>query len=250
VLASLNHPHIGAIYGFEEAPSSGGQVPIRALALEFVDGPTLAERIAQGTLPLSEALPIALQIIDALDTAHAQGIVHRDLKPANIKLRPDGTVKVLDFGLAKSFDRPWSDQAQSSTITALSRSGVIVGTAAYMSPSRRAESKSTNGPISGPSAVCCSRCLPARRRFPEKRRPIRCPRLCRASLTGVGCLRRRLRRCGRCCRARSRRIRKAVCAISAMLGWSCVTQQLGRPHRWGEDARLQSAGRLLLRPRP
>ena len=134
VLASLNHPHIGAIYGFEEAPSSGGQVPIRALALEFVDGPTLAERIAQGTLPLSEALPIALQIIDALDTAHAQGIVHRDLKPANIKLRPDGTVKVLDFGLAKSFDRPWSDQAQSPTITALSRSGVIVGTAAYMSP--------------------------------------------------------------------------------------------------------------------
>src|SRR5260370_644396 len=95
VLASLNHPHIGAIYGFEE--SNG----IRALVLELVEGPTLADRIAQGAIPLDEALPIAGQIAEALEAAHEQGIIHRDLKPANIKLRPDGVVKVLDFGLAK-----------------------------------------------------------------------------------------------------------------------------------------------------
>jgi serine/threonine protein kinase len=87
LLAALNHPHIAGIYGFEDSGD------VRALALEFVDGPTLADRIAEGALPLDEALPIALQIADALEAAHAQGIVHRDLKPANIKLRPDGAVK-------------------------------------------------------------------------------------------------------------------------------------------------------------
>src|SRR6266571_3098839 len=99
VLASLNHPHIGAIYGFEE--SNG----IRALVLELVEGPTLADRIAQGAIPLDEALPIAKQIAEALEAAHEQGIIHRDLKPANIKVRHDGTVKVLDFGLAKAMDQ-------------------------------------------------------------------------------------------------------------------------------------------------
>src|ERR671935_1382528 len=96
VLASLNHPHIGAIYGFED---SGER---HALVLEFVDGPTLADRIAQGPIPIDEALPIAKQIAEALEGAHEQGIIHRDLKPANIKLRSDNTVKVLDFGLAKA----------------------------------------------------------------------------------------------------------------------------------------------------
>ena len=95
-LAALNHPHIGAIYGLEE---SGG---IRALVLEFVDGPTLADRLSRGRLPIAEALPIAIQIADALDAAHDKGIVHRDLKPANIKITADGVVKVLDFGLAKA----------------------------------------------------------------------------------------------------------------------------------------------------
>jgi serine/threonine protein kinase len=95
-LASLNHPHIAAIYGFEE------HVAVKALVLEFVDGPTLADRIAQGRLPVDEAIAIAKQIAEALEAAHEQGIVHRDLKPANIKLRRDGTVKVLDFGLAKA----------------------------------------------------------------------------------------------------------------------------------------------------
>ena len=96
VLASLNHPNIGHIYGLEEAE---GQ---KALVLELVEGPTLAERIKQGPIPVDEALPIAKQIAEALEAAHEQGIIHRDLKPANIKVREDGTVKVLDFGLAKA----------------------------------------------------------------------------------------------------------------------------------------------------
>lgn len=132
-LASLNHPHIGGIYGLEDAEG------VRALVLELVEGPTLADRIAGGPIPLDEALPIAKQIADALEAAHEQGIVHRDLKPANIKLRSDGTVKVLDFGLAKAL-QPASGisttVAASPTITspAMTRMGVVLGTAAYMSP--------------------------------------------------------------------------------------------------------------------
>ena len=95
-LASLNHPHIAAIYGFEK--SSG----VHALVMELVEGEDLSQRIARGAIPIDEALPIAKQIAEALEAAHEQGIVHRDLKPANIKVRPDGTVKVLDFGLAKA----------------------------------------------------------------------------------------------------------------------------------------------------
>ena len=96
LLASLNHPHIGAIYGVEESEG------VRALVLELVEGPTLADRLAKGPIPLTESLGIARQIADALEAAHERGIVHRDLKPANIKVTPDGIVKVLDFGLAKA----------------------------------------------------------------------------------------------------------------------------------------------------
>src|SRR5262245_59192005 len=132
VLASLNHPNIGAIYGFEE--SDGTQ----ALVLELVEGPTLADRIAQGPIPLEEALPIAKQIAEALEAAHEQGIIHRDLKPANIKLRSDGVVKVLDFGLAKALEPAAgsSSASQSPTITtaAVTQAGLILGTAAYMAP--------------------------------------------------------------------------------------------------------------------
>ena len=134
VLASLNHPHIAAIYGLEEAGDT------RAIVMELVEGPTLAERIARGPIPADEALAIARQIADALAAAHGQGIIHRDLKPANITVRDDGTVKVLDFGLAKALDAaPPSDavaMANSPTITspAMTMRGVILGTAAYMSP--------------------------------------------------------------------------------------------------------------------
>jgi Tol biopolymer transport system component len=132
VLASLNHPNIAAIYGLED--SDGAQ----ALILELVDGPTLADRIEAGPIPLDEALPIATQIASALEAAHERGIIHRDLKPANIKVRPDGAVKVLDFGLAKALanDASAPEAAGLPTITspALTRLGVILGTAAYMSP--------------------------------------------------------------------------------------------------------------------
>ena len=109
----------------------------RALILELVEGPTLADRLAEGTLPFAEALTIARQIAEALEAAHAKGIVHRDLKPANIKVTPDGTVKVLDFGLAKTFADEMSgpDQSQCLTVTATgTRDGVILGTVPYMSP--------------------------------------------------------------------------------------------------------------------
>ena len=130
VLASLNHPHIGGIYGIEEF----GGAP--ALVLELVDGPTLAERIGAGRLPVHEALDIARQIADALAAAHDKGIVHRDLKPANVKLTSSGVVKVLDFGLAKASegDAAAGVLAHSPVITVTDTDGIILGTAAYMSP--------------------------------------------------------------------------------------------------------------------
>ncbi len=136
VLASLNHPNIAAIHGMEEA---GGKT---FLVMELVDGESLADRIRRGPMLLDETLATARQISEALEAAHGQGIIHRDLKPANIKVRDDGTVKVLDFGLAKAFDpgagnrEPEADVANSPTITSPSMTmrGVILGTAAYMSP--------------------------------------------------------------------------------------------------------------------
>ena len=130
VLASLNHPNIAQIHGLEESDGT------RALVLELVEGPTLADRIAQGAMPLDEVLPIAKQIAEALEAAHEAGVIHRDLKPANIKVRDDGTVKILDFGLAKALDpSPEGDPSQSPTLTAAAtQMGVIMGTAAYMSP--------------------------------------------------------------------------------------------------------------------
>jgi serine/threonine protein kinase/Tol biopolymer transport system component len=132
LLASLNHPNIAAIYGIEE---SGG---IRALVMELVEGDDVSALIARGPLPIAEALPIARQIADALEAAHEQGIVHRDLKPANIKVRADGAVKVLDFGLAKAMDTavsPGAEVADSPTLTArATQQGMLLGTAAYMAP--------------------------------------------------------------------------------------------------------------------
>ena len=130
VLARLNHPNIAQIHGIEEADDT------RALVLELVEGPTLADRINQGPIPVDEALPIAKQIAEALEAAHDAGIIHRDLKPANIKVRADGTVKVLDFGLAKALDTtPEGEPSQSPTLTAAAtQMGVIMGTAAYVLP--------------------------------------------------------------------------------------------------------------------
>jgi Tol biopolymer transport system component len=130
VLAALNHPHIGAIYGLEE---QGG---VRGLVLELVEGQTLAERLASGPLPIREALGVAGQIADALEAAHDKGIVHRDLKPANVKITPDGTVKVLDFGLAKVFaaEAPGREPSPPTLSVDGTGEGMIAGTAAYMSP--------------------------------------------------------------------------------------------------------------------
>ena len=127
ILASLNHPHIATIHGLEEVDGVG------ALVLELIPGPTLAERIAAGPLPLNQALHIARQLVDALDAAHQAGIVHRDLKPANIKLRDDGIVKVLDFGLAKVNEPANGDDARARQHDA-TRPGIVLGTTAYMSP--------------------------------------------------------------------------------------------------------------------
>ena len=130
ILASLNHPNIAAIYGIEEAEGT------RPLVLELVEGPTLADRISKGPIPLDVALPNAKEIAEALEAAHEAGVIHRDLKPANIKVKDDGTVKVLDFGLAKALDpTPTGDPSESPTLTAAAtQMGVIMGTSAYMSP--------------------------------------------------------------------------------------------------------------------
>src|SRR5262245_47998212 len=127
VLAALNHPNIAAIYGLERTPE------LTALVMELVEGPTLADRLATGALPIDEALTLSVQLAEALGAAHDQGIVHRDLKPANIKVRTDGTIKVLDFGLAKAVEGPGgqADVTNSPTITAMTRTGTILGTAAY-----------------------------------------------------------------------------------------------------------------------
>jgi serine/threonine-protein kinase len=133
VLASLNHPHIAQIHGLEDDQGAC------FLVLELVEGATLAERLKQGPLPLDDAVRIARQIADALESAHEKGVVHRDLKPANVALTTKGQVKVLDFGLATAPDDPAgpSDLTNSPTLTSpmvLSNAGVILGTAAYMSP--------------------------------------------------------------------------------------------------------------------
>jgi serine/threonine protein kinase len=132
VLAKLNHPNIAQIHGLEKKAGT------TALVMELVEGPTLADRLAQDAIPVEEALLISRQIAEALEAAHEQGIIHRDLKPANIKVRPDGAVKVLDFGLAKLIDVSPRDEAISQVMTVarspMTRSGVIVGTVAYMSP--------------------------------------------------------------------------------------------------------------------
>ena len=131
LLASLNHPNIAAIYGLEEADG------VRFLALELVEGETLAERVAKGPVPVEKTLELCRQIAEGVEAAHERGVIHRDLKPANVKVTPEGKIKILDFGLAKAFESeiPVTDISQSPTLTEeMTRAGVILGTAAYMSP--------------------------------------------------------------------------------------------------------------------
>jgi serine/threonine-protein kinase len=131
LLASLNHPNIAAIYGLEEADG------VRFLALELVEGETLQERVAKGPVPVEETLEVCRQIAEGVEAAHEKGVIHRDLKPANVKVTPEGKVKILDFGLAKAFEEeiPVTDFSKSPTLTEeMTRAGVILGTAAYMSP--------------------------------------------------------------------------------------------------------------------
>lgn len=158
MLASLNHPHIAQVYAIE------GQ----AIVMELVEGEDLAERLTRGPIPLDDAIAIAQQIAEALEAAHDAGVIHRDLKPANVKVRDDGTVKVLDFGLAKAIDAPKGSSLQgrdnSPTITtpAMTMQGVMLGTAGSRRPSRRQGSLSIAAPTSGRSGACFTKCSPAR----------------------------------------------------------------------------------------
>ncbi len=131
LLASLNHPNIAAIHSFEHSDG------VHFLAMELVEGETLAERVAKGPLPVEEALEVCRQIAEGLEAAHESGVIHRDLKPANVNLTPEGKVKILDFGLAKALEGeiPAADISHSPTRTdEMTSAGVILGTAAYMSP--------------------------------------------------------------------------------------------------------------------
>ena len=130
LLASLNHPHIAAIYGLEDSSDT------HALVMELVEGPTLADRVRAGPIPVEEALPIARQMAEAIEYAHERGVIHRDLKPANVKVTSEEAVKILDFGLAKAMasEAAAADQANSPTLSQMTETGVLLGTAAYMSP--------------------------------------------------------------------------------------------------------------------
>ena len=139
LLASLNHPGIATLHGFEKHDD------VRFLVMELVEGETLEARIEKGPIAIEEALPLFLQMAEAMEAAHNKGVVHRDLKPANIKITPDGRPKILDFGLAKGYATPESNVSQSPTLTRGTSAGIILGTAPYMSP-EQARGKSLDNP--------------------------------------------------------------------------------------------------------
>jgi serine/threonine protein kinase len=183
-IASLNHPHICALHDVgtavpsdpkADSPSSGSAgstLPVSFLVMEFLAGETLAARIARGPLSIDEALDVAVPIVDALDQAHRRGVVHRDLKPANIKVRPDGAVKVLDFGLAKLAEREDGARSLSGSLRELSQSptitspALVTGAGMIMAPpptcrrSRRKGGPLIGAATCGRSAACCTRCSP------------------------------------------------------------------------------------------
>jgi serine/threonine protein kinase len=221
VLASLNHPHIAAIYGVEAM--DGG----RALILELVEGPTLAEKLRRGALPLGDAVAIAVQIAEALEAAHEKGIVHRDLKPANIKVTPAGTVKVLDFGIAKMRDASEAVNPDLPTATmAGTRAGVVLGTAAYMSPQQ-----ARGQPVDKRTDIWAFGCvlyemLTGRAAFAGDRGRTRWPACWSASPIGRAYLSARHRVFDGCCGVASRRIRNDGFATSATPDSSSRTPSL------------------------
>ena len=196
MLASLNHPNIGRIHGLEESERHQGSRDGAGRGTNAC-GPNRT-----GPITLDEALPIAKQIAEALEAAHEQGVIHRDLKPANVKVRPDGMVKVLDFGLAKALEPATTrstDVTASPTITSpamMTGVGVILGTAAYMSPEQAKGRRRTSAATSGRSGACSTRCCPARAPSPARTSAIRWPRSCAVNPIGVCCQRRRPRRFG------------------------------------------------------
>ena len=248
VLASLNHPNIAGIHGLAETDG------IKALVMEFVEGEDLADRIARGPIPLDEALPIAKQIAEALEAAHEQGIIHRDLKPANVKVRSDGTVKVLDFGLAKAME-PAVESAnvsQSPTITtpAMTQAGVILGTAAYMSRSRRRGNRQTSAATCGRSAACSSKCLQATARSEVKTYPTRSRPCFAASPSGLRFHRWFHQPSSRSSEAASRRIRDRELVTSRRHGSSSITEPMLRLQYQRTLCRSYVAPRPFLLPRP
>ena len=230
-LAALNHPHIAHIHGLEESDG------VLTLVLEFVDGPTLADRIAHGPIPINEALPIARQIAEALEAAHDQGIIHRDLKPENIKVRTDGTVKVLDFGLAKALDptaAATADVTASPTITVpalMTGAGMIVGTAAYMSP-EQARGKAVDRRTDLWAFGCVLfEMLTGRRVFPVRRCQTRSQPSWSGRRTGLRCLQRRRHACDTFSRVASKRIRSSAGETSPTYASSSTMRRRGDRRR-------------------
>ena len=212
LLASLNHPNIAAIYGFDDANGT------RFLVMEYVEGDTLAQRLKSGAFAVEDALDVAKQIAEALEAAHEKGVIHRDLKPGNVMIRPDGTVKVLDFGLAKAMADDSSSplMADSPTITAnYTRPGVVLGTAA--APHRRPQGASVFGSVGRARRLGAQRiaslaparvaCPGPRRRASDRRVAARALLHARADLS---CRRRPGRRDRGFCAGRDRRTRRGV----------------------------------------
>ena len=243
MLASLNHPNIAAIYGFEEAAATARS--------SWSSSRDRRSRTASrsGPIPLDEALPIARQIADALEAAHEHGIIHRDLKPANIKVRPDGTVKVLDFGLAKALEpvarrRRTCPNQPTITSPAMTRLGMVLGTAAYMSPEQARGHPARQAQRRVGVWLCALRdARPGSARSRATRSRTRWPRCCAQSQTGQRSPRRCLSRSPRSSNAVWRRTTNGACAISATRGSSSMTQSAAA-HRIRRRDRLGEPGDL------
>ena len=234
LLASLNHPHIAQIHGFEDA---GG---LHALVMELVEGPTLADRIAQGAIPIDEALPIAKQIAEALEAAHEQGIIHRDLKPANIKIRQDGTVKVLDFGLAKALD-PTSGAGMDAALAGSRRArdggwrhprdaGVHESRAGQGSPGRQAR-----GPLGVRRGALRNADRPTA--FAGENVSDTLAHVLRRTRTGPRCRPTRLCRFAHCSAGAWRKIANDGSIRQPMLDWRSTTRSRLRPPRRSRSRR-------------